>query len=60
MVDWWALGVIIYEMIVGIPPFYHENQKKLFENILNKEVRFPTTIKISDEAKDIIIKLLVK
>jgi len=24
--DWWALGVLIYEMIIGIPPFYHKNQ----------------------------------
>lgn len=24
--DWWALGVLVYEMIIGIPPFYHKNQ----------------------------------
>lgn len=28
--DWWALGVLIYEMIIGIPPFYHKNQNQMY------------------------------
>jgi serum/glucocorticoid-regulated kinase 2 len=24
-VDWWSIGILIYEMIVGFPPFYHKN-----------------------------------
>jgi serine/threonine protein kinase len=29
-VDWWTLGSIIYEMLVGIPPFYTQNRAELF------------------------------
>lgn len=57
MIDWWGLGVLMYEMCIGITPFYHENQKKLFENIINKEVRFPNSIKLSDEYKDLVMKV---
>jgi serum/glucocorticoid-regulated kinase 2 len=28
--DWWALGVLIYEMIIGIPPFYNENKHQMY------------------------------
>ena len=31
--DWYLTGVLLYEMIVGIPPYYHNNRKILFENI---------------------------
>ena len=34
-VDWWALGVIIYEFLTGIPPFNAETQEEIFENIVS-------------------------
>ena len=35
-VDWWALGVCLYEFMTGIPPFNDETPQKVFDNILNR------------------------
>lgn len=58
-VDYWALGVLLYEMLAGQTPFYWEGgtQKDEFEAILNCDYIFPDTF--SEEAKDLIGKLLV-
>lgn len=46
-VDWWTLGSIIYEMIVGIPPFYCQNRMELFHKIKNSNPNFPKHISSS-------------
>jgi len=55
-VDWWALGVLIYEMLVGYPPFYSEDRMALYQNILSGKVDYPRHV--SRQARDIISKLL--
>lgn len=40
-VDWWALGVLMYEMMAGQPPFEAENEDDLFESILHDDVLYP-------------------
>ena len=56
--DWWSFGAIIYEMLIGIPPFYTKNRQKLYHNIQNGELELPDFL--SDEAKDLLTKLLTK
>ena len=59
-IDWWSLGIIFFEMLCGFPPFYDDNLDKMYELIQNTEVIFPQNIYLSNEAKDIIGKLLKK
>ncbi|CAG9858946.1 unnamed protein product [Phyllotreta striolata] len=57
-VDWWALGVLIYEMLVGYPPFYDDNPFGIYEKILGGKIEWPRHI--DNIAKDLIKKLLVQ
>ncbi|CAO3627576.1 unnamed protein product [Cunninghamella blakesleeana] len=55
-VDYWSLGVLIFEMLAGYSPFYDDNQFKLYEKIVKCEPQYPTFF--SDDAKDILSHLL--
>jgi serum/glucocorticoid-regulated kinase 2 len=57
-VDWWTLGCIIFEMVTGLPPFYKNNRKELFEGIKFENPKLPYNI--TNEAKLIISQLLQK
>ncbi|KAG5927482.1 hypothetical protein E4U42_002191 [Claviceps africana] len=53
-VDWWALGILIYEFLTGYPPFWHQNPIEIYKQIVKRPVAFPQDAPISDQAKDII------
>jgi serine/threonine protein kinase len=55
-VDWWSFGVLFFEMLAGLPPFYDENTNKMYRKILSSEIPFPSSF--SREARDLIEKLL--
>eukprot|EP01019_Chilodonella_uncinata_P003321 GABU01004185.1.p2 GENE.GABU01004185.1~~GABU01004185.1.p2 ORF type:complete len:203 (-),score=43.41 GABU01004185.1:32-595(-) len=57
-VDWWTLGSIIYEMLVGAPPFYVESRPELFERIKFDNPKFPSNL--SQNARNLIECLLKK
>jgi protein kinase A len=56
-VDWWALGILIYEMLAGFPPFCDNDPMVIYEKILKGTVRFPSK-NFCPEVKDLIQKLL--
>lgn len=55
-VDWWALGILIYEMLAGYPPFYDENPFGIYQKILAGKIEFPRHFDAN--AKDLVRKLL--
>ena len=62
--DWWALGTLMYELLVGKPPFYLDDQLRMTKHIRKKKLNWKEAdrfqIKISEEGKDLIFKLLIK
>ncbi|XP_052192305.1 phototropin-2 isoform X2 [Diospyros lotus] len=57
-IDWWALGILLYEMLYGRTPFRGRNRQKTFANILRKDLTFPSSIPVSLAARQLIHALL--
>jgi len=55
-VDWYLFGVLIYEMMVGTPPYFNVNKEKLFDNIEKADLKIPKLF--SPELKSLIVELL--
>ena len=58
-VDWWSLGIVLFELLVGFPPFNDESPSQIFQNILKGDIGWPLPPdELSPEARDLIQKLL--
>ncbi|CAG7786524.1 unnamed protein product [Allacma fusca] len=57
-VDWWALGVLMYEMMAGQPPFEADNEEDLFQSILHDDVLYP--VWLTKEAVSILKGFMTK
>ena len=57
-VDWWTLGVLLYEMLTGLPPYYDENTNEMYRKILSEPLHFPGPEIVPPAAKDLLTQLL--
>ena len=54
--DWWALGVLVFEMLAGYPPFYDDNPMGIYQKIMDGYYEFPPHIE--PKARDLIKSFL--
>ncbi|WFC97724.1 non-specific serine/threonine protein kinase [Malassezia yamatoensis] len=57
-VDWWAVGVILFEFLSGYPPFHASTPNQVFDKILTRSIDWDTDAIISDDARDLIERLI--
>uniref|UniRef100_A0A8C5KX80 non-specific serine/threonine protein kinase n=1 Tax=Jaculus jaculus TaxID=51337 RepID=A0A8C5KX80_JACJA len=55
---WWSLGVIMYEMLIGYPPFCSETPQEMYKKVMNwkETLTFPPEVPVSEKAKDLILR----
>lgn len=58
VVDWWTLGVLFYEMLTGLPPFYDQDTNEMYRKILQDPLRFPDDM--DREARSLLQGLLIR
>jgi serine/threonine protein kinase len=59
-VDWWGLGIVLFEMMTGWPPFFDRSFEAMCEKILHKPVRFPSKYKVAEEVQSFVGSLLIR
>ncbi|EDO14356.1 hypothetical protein Kpol_183p1 [Vanderwaltozyma polyspora DSM 70294] len=59
-VDWWTLGILLFEMLYGFTPFKGDNTNETFGKILKEPVKFQSNVDVSKTCRDLIKKLLIK
>ena len=59
-IDWWAVGILMYELLTGATPFFSQKRSQLNWNIMNGRVPWSRRFSCSAEFKDLVNKLLIK
>jgi serine/threonine protein kinase len=57
-VDWWMLGILVFELLFGVTPFANDNRATMFRSICNAEPRFPP--EVDPDVQNLIARLLTK
>ena len=57
-IDWYMLGVLLYELLVGVPPYFSTDRDTLFDNIRNGALLIPK--KLSQEVRSLLVSLLCR
>lgn len=57
-VDYWGLGMVTYEMMTGLPPWYTDDRSKIFKRLLRAQLTFPANTRISPPLMNFIATLL--
>jgi len=55
-VDWWAVGILVFEMLVGHTPFYGDTSHEIFQNVMSGQVTFPS--EVDHVTRDIVMRFL--
>ena len=58
--DIWCFGVLLYEMAIGLSPFFDTNRNRMFKNIVEKDIFFPKKVHVSEQFRDLITQCLQK
>eukprot|EP00184_Porphyridium_aerugineum_P004153 CAMPEP_0184695370 /NCGR_PEP_ID=MMETSP0313-20130426/3021_1 /TAXON_ID=2792 /ORGANISM="Porphyridium aerugineum, Strain SAG 1380-2" /LENGTH=631 /DNA_ID=CAMNT_0027153807 /DNA_START=343 /DNA_END=2238 /DNA_ORIENTATION=- len=58
--DWWTLGILIYEMLTGTTPFKGRNANQTYHNITHDNIHWPLDVHVSTECKQLVRKLLIR
>lgn len=59
-VDWWSMGIILYEFLIGCVPFFGDTPEELFAHTVNDDIEWPSEEdwEVAEDAKDLISSLL--